>query len=271
MHDVEVLKINDTSDVKIESLLWILPKYKNIKHLEITKCKFPKEQNYKSTLIKTLCKHQTQLKYLNLSSMSLGVGDANHLKTLLEHTTTLETLILYKNKLGVEGARILAQGLANNSSLKHLDLGHNRLRNKGLRALAEGIYGEGSKCKLEVLCLKNNFFTEKGFKSLVSPLLEICAPLSEKVLHLRSLHISGNDVSLFELKHLQRIVENRVFVDSFERIRRNEDNCLFLSEVNTKTLTEDKVLSRLNKNIKNVIVKELKIAKGQKTKKTGPH
>ncbi len=59
-----------------------------------------------------------------------------------------------------------------------------------------------------------------------------------------------------------------LYVDSFERIKRNEDNSLFLSEVNVKTVSEDKIITVLKKNIKNVIVKEIVIATGKKTKKT---
>lgn len=102
--------------------------------------------------------------------------------------------------------------------------------------------------------------------------MQKCGPMSDlNDFHLRCLLLGGNDISIFELKHLHKTVVDRkvpLFVDSFERISRNGDSCLFLSEINTKTLTEDKLIGKLQKNIKNVIVKEVMIGTGKKTKKT---
>lgn len=76
-----------------------------------------------------------------------------------------------------------------------------------------------------------------------------CGPTADlSKFYLKSLFIAGNDITLFELKHLKRVLEDRkvqIFVDSFERIKRNEDNCLFLSEVNTRTINEEKLIVRL--------------------------
>jgi hypothetical protein len=58
----------------------------------------------------------------------------------------------------------------------------------------------------------------------------------------------GNDISLFEIKHLHKVISDRkvlLYVDSFEKLKRNEDGCLFLSEINAKTLNEDKVINKL--------------------------
>ena len=77
---------------------------------------------------------------------------------------------------------------------------------------------------------------------------------------------------MFELKHIYKVVRDRkvnLFIDSFDKILHNEDNCLFLSQVNLKTVNEDKLISRLQKNIKNVIVKDIKLGKANKNKKTG--
>ena len=79
---------------------------------------------------------------------------------------------------------------------------------------------------------------------------------------MRCLLLAGNDLSLFELKHLQKAIKDRrvhFFLDSFERIYRNEDNVLFLSEVNIKTANAEKVINKLKQNIKNVIVKDIMI------------
>lgn len=60
--------------------------------------------------------------------------------------------------------------------------------------------------------------------------------------------IAGNDISLFELKHLHKVVQEKgvfLYIDSFERIKRNEDNCLFLSGINAISVNEDKVLRTL--------------------------
>lgn len=79
--------------------------------------------------------------------------------------------------------------------------------------------------------------------------MEKCGPLSDlKDFHLRCMMLGGNDISIFELKHLHKMVVYRkvpLYIDSFERIEKNEDNCLFLSEVNIKTLNEDKLIGKL--------------------------
>ena len=107
---------------------------------------------------------------------------------------------------------------------------------------------------------------EKSFKEFAKLIMIKCGPMSDlSQFNLKALFIAGNDVSLFELKHLQRALLDRkvpLFIDSFERIKRNEDNCLFLSQINTNTINEEKLIVRLQKHIKNVIVKEIKIGKG---------
>lgn len=95
--------------------------------------------------------------------------------------------------------------------------------------------------------------------------MQKCGPMADITqFKLKALLIAGNDISLFELKHLQKVIVDRkvpLYVDSFERIRRNQDNCLFLSEVNLKTMNEDKLIGKLQNNIKNVIVKDVMIGK----------
>ena len=61
-----------------------------------------------------------------------------------------------------------------------------------------------------------------------------------------------------------------LYVDGIDRIKRNSDECLFISGVNMKTISEEKIIGKLQKNIKNVIVKEIKIGRGRKTAKTLP-
>jgi hypothetical protein len=60
-----------------------------------------------------------------------------------------------------------------------------------------------------------------------------CGPFEDlSKLQLKCVFLAGNDISLFELKHLQRVLKDRkveFYLDSFERIYRNEDNVLFLS------------------------------------------
>ena len=102
--------------------------------------------------------------------------------------------------------------------------------------------------------------------------MEKCGPLADKTqFYLRGLFLAGNDVSLFELKHLQKVVLDRrvdLFVDGFERIYRNQDEVLFLSEVNLKTVNEEKIIAKLKSSIKNVIVKDIQMGQAQKNKKT---
>lgn len=138
-----------------------------------------------------------------MEHLKLGVGEANLLKNFVANSSNIKNLYLFGNKLGVEGARILAEGLAQNSSLEVLDLGHNRLRNKGALALATALFDEGKPSKLRVLSLKNNFISEKSFKEFVKLLMQKFGPFSDlSQFHLRALLIAGNQISLFELKHL---------------------------------------------------------------------
>ena len=168
-----------------------------------------------------------------LNNLNLGVGEANLLRNFVASSTNIKNLYLSRNSLGVEGARILGEGLAQNLSLEVLDLDHNRIRNKGALAIASSLFEEGRPSKIRVLSLKNNFISEKSFKELVRLLMGKCGPFSDiSQFHLRALLIAGNVISLFELKHLYKIVLDRkvpLFVDGFERIKHNEDSCLFLS------------------------------------------
>ena len=78
-------------------------------------------------------------------------------------------------------------------------------------------------------------------------------------------------MSLFELKHVNKVIQDRqvdLFIDSFDKISHNDDSCLFLSQVNLKTINEDKLISRIQKNIKNAIVKDVKLGKAKRNKKT---
>jgi hypothetical protein len=158
-------------------------------------------------------------------------------------------LILYGNIFGVEGARIFSEGLKVNTSLHVLDLGCNRIRNKGAVAIAQAIFSPDSNSNLEVLLLKSDFINEKGFKPFVSGILDKVGPLSHKGdLRLSALSIAGNQISLFEFQHLYKVLKQQnvpLFVDAFNRIKNNQDSCLFLSEVNRKTVNVDKVLNKI--------------------------
>jgi hypothetical protein len=97
--------------------------------------------------------------------------------------------------------------------------------------------------------LKNNFIGDKSFKEVVKLILEKCGPLSDLTkLSLRGLFIAGNDTSLFELKRLQKVILDRrveLYVDGFDRIKRNQDECLFISDLNMKTINEDRIINKL--------------------------
>ena len=118
-----------------------------------------------------------------------------------------------------------------------LDLGCNCLRNKGAQALAKALFDEGSVSRLEVISLKNNFINEKGFKPLISGISSKIGPMSDKELSLKALLMAGNDISLYELRFLERVLKEMnwdLYVDSLERLKFNTDAALFFSGVNAR-------------------------------------
>jgi len=181
--------------------------------------------------------------------LKLGVKEAGCIRDLLKKSNQIEELYLNGNSFGVEGAQIIADGLKVNQSLRILDLNHNRIRNKGAVFIANAILGEDSQSRLRTLYIKSNFIGDKSFKQIVSLILNKCGPLANLAnQHLRGLFIAGNDTSIFELKRLQKVILDRrvdLFVDGIERIKRNSDECLFISGVNMKTISEDKIVAKL--------------------------
>ncbi|CDW80044.1 ubiquitin-conjugating enzyme family protein [Stylonychia lemnae] len=272
-HSIQIK--NSKVPLPLSSLLHIFGQQRKFKIIQLQDSQLPDQNNYKYKLIKKICQNQTQVEFLNLSNLKLGVREAACIRDLLKNSDKIKSLYLKGNSFGVEGARILAEGLKVNSSLDVLDLGHNRLRNKGCTAIAKAILEEGSQSQLKVLFLKNNFIADKSFKEIVKMIAERCGPLANLAsFQLKGLFLAGNDTSLFEIKRLQKnVLERRVdlFVDSFDRIKRNLDECLFISDVNITTISEDKILKKLQSNIKNVIVKEIKIGRAKKTAKTKGH
>ena len=116
---------------------------------------------------------------------------------------------MYANKFGVEGARALITGLKKNESLEILDLGCNAIRNKGAAAISEGILAGDSKSGIRALSLKNNFINAKGFKFFVSHIMDKVGPLVNKeALHLSVLLLGGNEISIYELGHLERVLKD---------------------------------------------------------------
>lgn len=99
-----------------------------------------------------------------------------------------------------------------------------------------------------------------------------CGPLGKKEeFYLQGLFIGGNQISLFELTHLQKVIKDQnivCMIDGFDRIKNNTDSCLFLSDVNKKTTQPEKVLNKLQNYIPGIIVKDVTMMRGQKTEKT---
>mmetsp|Transcript_28884 Transcript_28884/g.27788 ORF Transcript_28884/g.27788 Transcript_28884/m.27788 type:complete len:134 (+) Transcript_28884:196-597(+) len=102
--------------------------------------------------------------------------------------------------------------------------------------------------------------------------MEKCGPMADRSkFYLKALLLGGNEISLFELKQLQRATQEQkipLLVDSFDRIKNNTDSCLFLSDVNPNTVQKEKVENKLQNYIKDIVVKEVTLKKGQKHTKT---
>lgn len=76
-------------------------------------------------------------------------------------------------------------------------------------------------------------------------ILEKCGPqFDTNDIKLKVLLTAGNEISLFEFQHLYKVLNDKkipLYLDGFDRLKHNTDSCLFLSGVNPKTITSDKV------------------------------
>jgi len=127
-------------------------------------------------------------------------------------------------------------GLALGSShnLHSLDLGCNRIRNKGAESIFKALFQKDRELKLQVLGLKNNFFNDKAFHSLADLLERSLSRENNNSFSLLSMLVSGNEISLCELKAILKTTQKHeipFYLDAFDRLKMNLDNVLFLSNI----------------------------------------
>jgi len=227
-------------------------------------------------------KGNTSLKSLNLYHNKFGPTGVKALFDALKDNTTLEELNLKENYLGCSGGRVIADGL-NKTSIKTLDIGYCFIGDAGATALAEALKVNTT---LTSLMIDNNKYSYVSLSSLLET-LTVNRTLkclyanyfikynNDTVMSTINSNINSNHITLvlllckilrlnptFEKMFLPHIEfsNNRLttLLREIEKHKHIEE--FYYTSKNSKSIVSSKIVSILEKNKKNKIIKSIRSA-----------
>jgi len=175
---------------------------------------------------RSLQNNDSKLRFLLLDSCGLlaqtGIRIA-HFISLQAQTKTrpvqLRVLTISRNKLGDIAIEQIAKSLERGTLIKYLDLSENEFGDSGLNSIGNAICSP--KCKIVILCLLGNKFTDigiKGFTKALANTNESCSLTILKIEHFESTEDSFIDFLLEGIKRCQSLKFVYIITPYFDSI-----------------------------------------------------
>ena len=133
--------------------------FPHLRHLDLSRNNL---QNKGAAVVASLLSRLPALLSLHLGRNSISANGAEFIAKALAENTKMETLDLRFNRLGDRGVSALFSSLSSNQSLTSLHLRSTSISGPGLGAIASLL--AANVCKLKILNLSRNFFTEKDLQ-----------------------------------------------------------------------------------------------------------